>query len=144
MVLTSYAFQQCVLYPGCPNRKRNTKTQSRGGWGVGGCSILCAFTMTWWKLTLLLPHNYFGKSLTQSQIICSPTRTSLAKKKGILGVVWRKTLPGAPWLCWGLNIVPLWMIEHCDFPGGLSCPGEHSRFLCTKGPCIWATAERTS
>lgn len=53
MVLTLYVFQQCVLYPGCP--KRNTKTQT---WGEA-VPFFCAFTMSWWKLILSLPHNYF-------------------------------------------------------------------------------------
>lgn len=66
-------------------QKKKFKEHSHTGGKV--VPFFCAFTISWWKLTLLLPHNYFakGKSLTQSQIISSPTRTSLAKRKGFLG-----------------------------------------------------------
>lgn len=138
MVLTSYAFQQCVLYPGYLNRKRNTKTQTEE---EGRCILLWIYNELM-KTDNETPTQLFcTRQVTWSQSICFPTRTSLAKRKGFSRSCEEKqSLVLSD--CWGFNIVPLWMIEHCDFPGGLSCPCEHLRFLCTKRPLyIWATAE---
>lgn len=66
--------------------KKKYKTQSGGGQEV--VPFFCAFTMSWWKLTLSLPHNYFlqGKTITPSQnYLPTPTTTSLVKRKGFSG-----------------------------------------------------------
>lgn len=134
-----YAFQQCRLYPGCPNRRRNTKTQS-GGETV---PFSCAFTMSWWKPRLLLPHNYFvqARSSIRSQIICSPAKTSLTKRQGFSGSCEEKYC-GALWLCWGFNILPLWRMQCWDFPRGLSGPGELSRDFFVQKARIYELLQR--